>query len=142
MSPVDVTTTPTVLVVDDDEHARKGIAMAIEALGAMVETAAGGEQALSALSDRAYDAVVCDLMMPGMCGDELYHRCLSLFPQVAGRFIFLSGAMGSGPSAPAAASGQPCLAKPCRLAELESALTTVLPRPKQVHWPGPSTSPS
>ena len=37
-----------------------------------------------------FDVVVCDVMMPGMTGPELYVRACQLMPALARRFVFMS----------------------------------------------------
>jgi two-component system, cell cycle sensor histidine kinase and response regulator CckA len=38
-----------------------------------------------------YDAVVCDVMMPKLRGDEFYLQARELRPLLADRFIFITG---------------------------------------------------
>jgi two-component system, cell cycle sensor histidine kinase and response regulator CckA len=113
----------TALVVDDDGRVRRMLTMGLEALGFVVDVASSGEDALALLDDGNYDAVICDLMMPDMCGDELFRVCERRHPGAARRFIFLSGSpRGTAQWDAACASGQPCLSKPCRLADLQAAI--------------------
>jgi CheY-like chemotaxis protein len=51
-----------------------------------------GEGALAALeSPRAFDAVLCDLMMPGMTGIELHKVLARRRPELAERMVFITG---------------------------------------------------
>jgi CheY-like chemotaxis protein len=50
---------------------------------AALETITGG--------DRAWDLVLCDLMMPEMTGMELHARLVELEPRLAARTVFLTG---------------------------------------------------
>lgn len=51
-----------------------------------------GEAALCAVeSPRAFDVVLCDLMMPGMTGIELHQRLAQSRPDVAERMVFVTG---------------------------------------------------
>lgn len=61
----------SVLVVDDEAHIRRLISMQLERNGYKVEVACNGAEALECLRARAYDAVVTDLSMPVMNGQEL-----------------------------------------------------------------------
>lgn len=56
-----------------------------------VVTANGGQPALDILAaDAAYDAIICDLMMPVVDGPAFYERAVALRSEVADRFIFTS----------------------------------------------------
>lgn len=61
----------TVLVVDDDADTRSIVSVGIESLGYTARQAADGEQALQAWTESIPSAVVLDLMMPGMSGQEV-----------------------------------------------------------------------
>lgn len=57
-----------------------------------VDMAADGFEALSLLTtDNDYDLVLCDLMMPNLTGQELYSRVTRERPQLARRFVFMTG---------------------------------------------------
>ena len=57
-----------------------------------VERAANGLEALALMSSQpAYDIIFCDLTMPHMNGIELYQRVLGEQPQLAERFVFMTG---------------------------------------------------
>src|SRR5687768_29733 len=60
-----------VLVVDDDISQRTAIAAMIERWGYATELAADGAEALEKLRTFEADAVVTDLLMPGMDGIQL-----------------------------------------------------------------------
>jgi CheY-like chemotaxis protein len=57
-----------VLIVDDDEQTRDGLALVMEAAGHKVRTAANGLEALAAMRASPPDLVVLDLSMPTMDG--------------------------------------------------------------------------
>jgi len=115
-----------VLVVDDDAQLRPVLQQLMAALDYEADVAASGQEALHCLDLRNYDAVLCDLMMPGMSGDELFAACQRQHPETARRFIFITAYPPGTPSVDSAAnSGQPFLAKPCRVAEISVALEQV-----------------
>ena len=64
----------TVLIVDDDDALREGIAETVADLGHRPIQAADGHAALDVLSEAAVDAVLLDLRMPGMDGLEVLAR--------------------------------------------------------------------
>jgi two-component system response regulator MprA len=57
-----------ILVVDDDRRLRDMLRRALEAEGFDVDTAEDGGRALAAISGRAFDLVVLDVLMPGVDG--------------------------------------------------------------------------
>lgn len=62
-----------VLIVDDDAGIRDALSLKLESEGIEFDAASGGRSALVALSrataeDRMYDAMVLDLIMPGVDG--------------------------------------------------------------------------
>src|SRR5271165_5907416 len=63
-----------VLVADDEENQRAGLAKMIQSWGFAVETAADGQEALDKLNLTPANVLVTDLMMPRMDGFELLKR--------------------------------------------------------------------
>lgn len=59
-----------VLIVEDEKHLADGLRFNLEAEGYLVETVGDGESALRLLKDnpQKFDAVVLDVMLPGMNG--------------------------------------------------------------------------
>lgn len=68
------TATGYVLVVDDDEPNRRLLEKILAADGHEVRGAASGEEALSLVDERVPDAVLLDLLMPGVPGLEVLRR--------------------------------------------------------------------
>ena len=63
-----------VLIVDDEEYQRAGLASMVSSWGFSAETAADGQEALDKLSVNQPHVLVTDLMMPRMDGFELLKR--------------------------------------------------------------------
>src|SRR3984893_760675 len=63
-----------VLVVDDEENQRTGLAGMIALWGYEVETATDGQDALDKLATFRAHVIVTDLNMPRMTGQELLQR--------------------------------------------------------------------
>jgi EAL domain-containing protein (putative c-di-GMP-specific phosphodiesterase class I) len=79
-----------VLVVDDEEQLRKLVGRMLMNAGMVVETACGGEPALDLMRrGRRFDAIVSDLMMPGMDGMQFLREVRQLDLDVP--MIFLTG---------------------------------------------------
>ncbi|HOK46350.1 MAG TPA: sigma-54 dependent transcriptional regulator [Bryobacteraceae bacterium] len=66
-----------VLIVDDEENQRVGLASMVSAWGFTAETAADGQEALERLVTFPAHVLVTDLMMPRMDGFELLRRLSS-----------------------------------------------------------------
>jgi CheY-like chemotaxis protein len=80
-----------VLVIDDEPLVLAAIGRTL-AKGHEVVLAEGGKPGLDHLaSGRAFDVVLCDLMMPDVDGADVYERGCILRPDLADRFVFLSG---------------------------------------------------
>lgn len=64
-----------ILVVDDDESIREVAALSLQAVGGHdVVTAASGAEALEEASANPPDAILLDVMMPGLDGPETVSR--------------------------------------------------------------------
>ncbi len=63
-----------VLVADDERNIRESIQKLLELEGIDSSLASDGREAVELLKSEAYDAVVTDLRMPGMGGQELLER--------------------------------------------------------------------
>lgn len=81
---------PRVVFVDDEP----GILRCYRRLFAPeyeVFMASNGRDAMKLLDEESIHLVVCDLMMPGMTGMELFGRITSARPELASRFLFVTG---------------------------------------------------
>jgi len=81
-----------VLIVEDEEHERSGLAELISAWGYSTETAPDGEEGLEKINSWGPGIVVSDLRMPGMTGMELLQRVAQTSHEIS--FILLT-AQGS-----------------------------------------------
>ncbi|MBK8941693.1 MAG: response regulator [Polyangiaceae bacterium] len=71
------------------------------------------EDALGRIARQRFDAVLCDVKMPAMSGEELYRAVAARDPEQARRFIFMTG-VGFSPELQGflAEVGAPMLEKP------------------------------
>lgn len=65
---------PRILIVDDQDNARRALAIALRLEGFVVDEAPDGHAALDRLAPFSPDLCLVDLMMPGMNGLELARR--------------------------------------------------------------------
>jgi two-component system response regulator MprA len=63
-----------VLVTDDDRAVREALERALQLAGYEVELASDGDSAIAAIERRTPDAVVLDIMMPGLDGLDVTRR--------------------------------------------------------------------
>ena len=63
--------TLSVLLVEDDEHIRQALGLALDDEGFTVTDAVSGEDALALLETATFDVVLLDLMLPGVDGLEV-----------------------------------------------------------------------
>lgn len=82
---------PRLLVVDDEPDIRETLAEILEHSGFLVDIAAGGHEALALIHVNAYDGVFSDIRMPGLNGMELYRQLAILKPELADRFVVVTG---------------------------------------------------
>jgi class 3 adenylate cyclase len=68
-----------ILIVDDNEMNREILSRSLRMNGYRVEVAAGGAEALAMLAARTFDAVLLDVMMPGMNGLEVLEEARRTF---------------------------------------------------------------
>jgi response regulator RpfG family c-di-GMP phosphodiesterase len=69
------------LIVDDEAACRKLLAVILTQAGMSCTTAANGAEALSVLQREPVDAVIADLIMPGVSGLELLAEVRQFYPQ-------------------------------------------------------------
>ena len=79
------------LLVDDDKQLASALQWILADENFLVDVANDGEEALLKVKANEYDAVVCDVMMPKLRGDEFYVQARDLRPVLADRFIFITG---------------------------------------------------
>jgi len=116
-----------VLIVDDEDHIRKGFQRALERAGFMVHTVDNGLAALAQLQDHEYRAIVCDVGMPFLKGNNLFSEMKAMFPDAARRVLFVTGwADRDDIKAFLEQSGQPFLAKPVDFTTLVAAVRRVV----------------
>ncbi|ANM31942.1 hypothetical protein ABI59_23820 [Acidobacteria bacterium Mor1] len=79
------------LVVEDDPTIGEMVDSYFRAQGWSVDVARDGFEALRKVGQTAYDALLVDLLMPGMDGRELYRRLHESRPDLARRIVFATG---------------------------------------------------
>jgi DNA-binding NtrC family response regulator len=117
---------PRILVVDDEAAIRSLLATALERAGYEVYTAPDGSEAAALCAHESFDAIVSDVVMPNMNGHDLARWIAERNPNT--RMVLMSGYdMGchNCPYSPRCRF----LAKPFRLSQVLSAVSSVLEQP-------------
>ncbi len=78
-----------ILIVEDEEGAREGLAEILVALGYQVVAKASAEDALALPTSPAFDLVLSDLLLPGMSGIEMVASLERQWPAM--RIVLMSG---------------------------------------------------
>jgi two-component system NtrC family sensor kinase len=118
----------TVLVVDDEPELARLLAEMLAAERLDCDVVGSGEAARSRLEQRDYDAVICDLRMPGMDGPALFAWMEAHKPQLCHRTVFVTGdTLGAAAGKFLARVGRPILEKPFVPNEVRRLLAELLP---------------
>ena len=80
-----------ILVVDDDQQLASALQWILADENFFVDIAFDGDEAMLKVRAHVYDAVICDLKMPRLRGDEFYLKAKEIRPSLADRFIFITG---------------------------------------------------
>ncbi len=120
-----------ILIADDEEAARRGLAQILTDDGYEVSLAKDGEEALRLVAQESPDVLLTDLRMPVMDGHELLSRVRRSQPDVA---VVIMTAHGTIPSAVRALreGAEDYLTKPIDVEDLERLLERVLKKRRLV----------
>ena len=116
-----------ILVVDDDESIRVAMVRFLQRCGYELQSAGSGSDALHLIESNSFDAVICDVRMPGLSGPELLPRVLEHDPDLA--VLMLSAVNDAATAAKVLAGGAlDYLVKPIELRALQDAVIRALAR--------------
>jgi two-component system NtrC family sensor kinase len=112
-----------VLVVDDEASVRVSLQRYLAGRGHEVDTTASGQEALTMLRAALYDAVIVDMRMPDLSGEQLFESLRGSDREHASRVIFTTGDLVSEQMRRFLdASGRPCVPKPFELSSFDQVL--------------------
>ncbi|OGS06507.1 MAG: hypothetical protein A2270_07425 [Elusimicrobia bacterium RIFOXYA12_FULL_51_18] len=82
-----------ILVVDDEEIVRNYVKRALASRGYEIAEAVNGASAITAAEKEEFDAVICDLKMPDLRGEEVIKKLKVLRP--AAKIIVITGSVSN-----------------------------------------------
>ena len=116
-----------VLVLDDDAAIRAVLGRVLRRAGHVAVLAATGVEALETIRDDPPDAVLCDHQMHGMSGVEFHRAAIRIAPDLASRFIFMTGDPGDPRLVAVTRAGRGrVLAKPFEIAALPAMIASLV----------------
>jgi DNA-binding response OmpR family regulator len=116
-----------VLLVDDQPSLRRALARILSRFETIACCTLAEAEAVLRVS--TFDAVVSDVQLVDGSGIDLFHRVRGARPELAGRFVFASGAADD-PKVRAAleATGRPFVRKPFAVPAFRELVTAVVER--------------
>jgi signal transduction histidine kinase/CheY-like chemotaxis protein len=121
-----------VLIVDDDVNVGRTLSVALRKdhdVTVVTSAQAAFDELLAAQGTGGFDAILCDVLMPGMTGGELLDKVRGEMPGLDNRFIFMSGGLfGGGAADLVEKSTNRLLEKPFNLQAVQEALFRVVKR--------------
>ncbi len=82
-----------ILIVDDEDLVRNYVRRALASRGWEISEAGNGAAALELLKQKDFDAVICDLKMPDMRGEEVIKKIRDMLPAM--KIIAITGSVSN-----------------------------------------------
>ena len=118
-----VTGLDSVLIVDDEPELAKTLARMIAREGVETRIAVGGREAIAALEEEDFDAILSDIRMPGVDGPAFFRWIQEQRPHLVDRVAFVTGdTLGPTATSFLAEIDRPVLEKPFSRAALRGLL--------------------
>lgn len=114
------------LVIDDEPGILEMVGDTLERMGCRVTLLHGSNGVETALQKSQFDVVLCDLKMPGQSGLDIYRLLRSTRPELASRFLLMTGNLADAQDHAAELASVPILPKPFTLGRLREAVGQVL----------------
>ncbi len=81
----------SILLLDDDLELADTLKALLESRNYLVTTVKNGIEGLREVMALDFDVIICDMKMPAMAGDMFYLAVKRTKPDLASRFIFVTG---------------------------------------------------
>lgn len=120
---------PLIMVIDDNPEVTQVLSLLFRSKGYAVKSSLGGEEALTAMETDCPDLIICDIMMPGMNGFDVFQRVRSHARWRTIPFVFLTALSDSQTRLSSTELGaEAFLTKPFNMQELLSVVAGLLRR--------------
>jgi CheY-like chemotaxis protein len=116
---------PVILVVDDELSLRYLYRDTLLLHGYEVLLATNKEEAIHIIATQEVDGIVCDIQLPGN-GVKMYEYLLTKYPELHGRFIFVTGSVEKKELVERTHNSTPCLLKPFPMRQLLEVMKAAL----------------
>ena len=117
----------SILMVDDNIRFGRTLSFILKRKGYSVTIATSSKEAITLVKEMTYSAILLDMKMPHMDGQQLFQHLEEKYPQLAKKVIFITGDIMREKSRDfLAASGQPSLFKPFNPDQLIKVLGSML----------------
>jgi signal transduction histidine kinase/CheY-like chemotaxis protein len=133
LTPLPVPTLPVsprgrVLVIDDEVAVGRTLALVLgsEHEVTVMTSAAESLALIRKEGSEVFDAVLCDLVMPGMTGLELFQAVQREHPELAARFLFMTGGLAPRRLGVQLSPQTPLFEKPFELDQIRLTLRTLV----------------
>ena len=113
-----------VLLAEDDQSMREFLSRALERSGHEVTAVPDGLSALNAVSERGYDLLIADIVMPGIDGIEVSRQANKVNADL--KVLFITGFSAVAKSARAEMGDIKVLSKPSHLRDLVDQVNSIL----------------
>ena len=121
-----------VLIVDDEACISDLLSEMLRLVGYAPSQCFSPLAALRLLNEGDFDVILSDFRMPQMNGDEFYHKAVARRPELANRFVFLTGdTVNEDTQLFLKEHSRPHLSKPFDFEQVIEALTDVLSQQKR-----------
>ena len=121
-----------VLIVDDEACISDLLSEMLRLLGYAPSQCFSPLAALRLLNEGDFDVILSDFRMPQMNGDEFYHKAVARRPELASRFVFLTGdTVNEDTQLFLKEHSRPHLSKPFELETVIEVITDVLSQQKR-----------
>ena len=125
---IDTSAEHPVLVIDDEQGILEMVSDALERLHCRSTLVQGSARAAATIEQGQFALILCDLKMPGLNGLDILHFTREKRPDLASRFLLMTGNLADTEKHAVELAGVPVLPKPFTLSRLRETVEEFLPK--------------